>query len=80
MSQFSARRIHADERHTVVVVQSSESGQQIDGGRFGIYAYAEPVAVVVSGAEGAWAVDTDGQPTDLERLLCNVDELHAILG
>ena len=79
MANLKARRIHADERQTVIVVESVGSRRETTGNLFGLQVWVEPFAVVALDATGAHAIDTNGNPLDLDRLILDADELGALL-
>lgn len=79
MSALRARRIHSDERQAIIVVESFETRHSIDDDSLGVFAWSEPAAVVVLSADGARAVDMDGNSLDLERLIRDTGELSALM-
>lgn len=79
MATLKANRIISDEQHSVIVVESVESHHEIGDDFFGFFAWSEPVAVVTSNANGAQAVDINGEPLDLDCLIRDADELNVLL-
>lgn len=79
MATLKVRRVHGDQRQTVVVIESVDIRYEKRGDVLGLLARSEPIAVVISAANGAQAVDMNGKPVELDRLLDDVGELAALL-
>ena len=69
------RQIYSNTVFTVRVVESIETWQSRSATRCHAAGKIEPLAVVVSGPDGEYAVDVNGEPIGAERLsrLCSSD-------
>ena len=79
MAELRARRVHSDERQTIIVVESFGTRHNIGDDLLGLFAWSEPAAVVVLSADGDRALGMDGNPLDLECLIHDAEELGALL-
>lgn len=64
MRRLKVTTLHRDDDRTVVLIETLEVWQH-RGSAFFLLASLEPLAVVISGPDGAKAVGLDGNPTEL---------------
>lgn len=79
MLRLKGRKVHDDERHTVVVVDSVEVRSEKNNDMLGLFVRSVPVAVVIRTANGAYAIDLDAEPLELDSLIAEVADLGALL-
>lgn len=79
MAAFRSVEIFRDSTRTVVAVEAADSrrGRTRTGSQF--YADIVPVAIIVHGRDGAYALDMDAKPVGLDRLKQDVPELDSIV-
>lgn len=69
------REIHSDALRTVSVVESFETWHSRTPVHCQAAGRIEPLAVVVSGPDGEYAVDVNAEPIDAERLSRMLEEV-----
>lgn len=79
MATLKATRLYADDRQTVIVINTVDIRHEQTDAALGLYASSKPVAVVVSAASGTRAIDMNAEPLDLDRLLDDAGEVGALL-
>lgn len=79
MATMRARRVYGDSTLTLVTIESIDVGRVRTTNLCQVYGKSEPVAVVVSGPDGQYALDVEGKPVDLDRLRQDVAGLDAVI-
>lgn len=79
MRRFRTRQVFNDSTFTIVAIESvdCQRGKSIIGCH--LYGTVEPLAVVVSGPDGAYAFDMGAQPADLDQLKRDIPDLDAAI-
>lgn len=75
MSTRRVRQVFHDSALTVVAVEFVDSGHTRTRAGCRSYGRLEPVALVVCGRDGVYAVDMEAQPLDVDQLVRDLPEL-----
>lgn len=75
-TMLRTRQIYSDTMFTVRVVESVDSWQSRSTKHFRAAGKIEPLAVVVSGPDGEYALDINAEPIGAERLAQMLDTRH----
>ena len=78
MAALRAREIINQPMLKLIAVESIDLGPRKTQIGWHCFAKMEPVAVIVCGPDGTYALDVDAQPADVERLRRDVPGLDAM--
>ena len=79
MNTFRTHQIFNNASLTLIAVESVDSRRSRTSNGCQLYGHIRPVAVVVCGPDGAYALDMEAGPTDLEQLQRDIPELNTAI-
>lgn len=77
MKTYRTRQIFNDASLSVIAVESVDSRRTRTNTGCQMYGNIQPVAVVVCGPAGAYALGMEAEPADLDQLKRDIPELNA---
>ncbi len=79
MSKLRSRQIYKDATRTIFTVESVDiqHGTTNTGGH--LIGNIKPIAIIVSGPEGMYALDMEAKPANIDQLRQDIPELSTIV-
>lgn len=80
METLRTSEVFSDTKIKLIAVESVKTRYNRSNSGCHFYADIQPIALVVCGTDGAYALDMESMPADVDLLKQNVPELSVIVG